>query len=416
MLFHMQPRLFQAQYLTVTEVTRRVRFLLESDEALQDVWVAGELSNLSRPASGHIYFTLKDGGAALRCVMWKTDAARLRLPLQDGMAVEAHGHVSVYEAGGQYQLYVDSLKPSGEGALYAEFLRLKALLEAEGLFDPARKRLIPEFPRRIGIVTSSTGAALRDMLDTLRRRLPLAQVTLAASPVQGDQAPPGLVLALESLNRVIQPDVILLARGGGSIEDLWAFNDERVVRAVVASRAPVICGVGHETDFTLCDFAADLRAPTPTAAAELATPLTVADLAAGIRVSTERLTSALTARLDERSSLLERAGERLRFFSPLRSIQGEVQRVDELTHRAGRGLQHRLQLHAAHLRGLQERLASLNPLGVLSRGYALVTRTRDGSLVRSVKQVRAGDALAVRVSDGTIPAKALDSASKQEKP
>jgi exodeoxyribonuclease VII large subunit len=274
-----QMPLFQPAHWSVTELTRRVRLLLDTDPELQDAWVQGELSNLSRPASGHVYFTLKDSGASLRCVMWKTDAARLRVAVQDGMAVEAHGHVSVYEAGGQYQLYVDTLKPAGEGALYAEFLRLKALLEAEGLFDAARKRSIPDLPRRIGIVTSATGAALRDILNTLRRRLPLLEVVLAASPVQGDEAPAALALALAELNRVAEPDVILLARGGGAIEDLWAFNDERVVRAVIASRAPVICGVGHETDFTLADFAADLRAPTPTAAAEMATPITLADLA-----------------------------------------------------------------------------------------------------------------------------------------
>ena len=273
-LFDASPR------WTVTDLTRYLRQLLEADSSLQGVWVQGEISNLSRPSSGHIYFTLKDSGASLRCVMWRNEAARLRFAPQDGMAIEAHGSISIYEAGGQYQLYADILRPLGEGALYQEFLRLKALLEAEGLFDPARKRSIPEFPRRIGIVTSPTGAALRDMLNTLRRRLPLAEVILAPTPVQGDEAPPGIVAALRSLNRVAAPDVILLARGGGSIEDLWAFNDERVVRAVTESAAPVITGVGHETDFTLADFAADLRAPTPTAAAELATPVTVLDLKA----------------------------------------------------------------------------------------------------------------------------------------
>jgi exodeoxyribonuclease VII large subunit len=410
MLFLMQPPLFQAQYLTVTEVTRRVRSLLEEDETLQELWVAGELSNLSRPASGHVYFTLKDSGAALRCVMWKTDASRLRLPLQEGMALEAHGHISVYEAGGQYQLYVDTLKPSGEGALYAEFLRLKALLEAEGLFDPAHKRPIPEFARKIGVVTSATGAALRDILNTLRRRLPLVQVTLAASPVQGDQAPQALVEALASLNRVVQPDVILLARGGGSIEDLWAFNDERVVRAVAASRAPVICGVGHETDFTLCDFAADLRAPTPTAAAELATSLTSADLSAAIGGLSDRLSTTLSSRLHEQVSLMARSRDRLRFFSPLRRIQGETQRVDDLFRRAGLGVAHRLELAASQLGGIKDRLEALSPVAVLSRGYALVTRTADGTLIRSATQVQPGDALAVRVSDGIIPAEARGSA------
>src|SRR5512144_565244 len=236
----MQPTLFSTQQWTVSRLTFYIRKLLEENEVLQDVWVQGEISNLSRPASGHVYFTLKDSSAALKCVMWKTSAARLGMALQDGMAVEVHGKIGIYEVSGQYQLYADQIRPVGEGALYQEFMRLKAMLEAEGLFAPERKRPIPMFPQTIGIVTSATGAALRDMLNTLRRRMPLAKVTLAASPVQGEQAPPALVIALASLNRVIQPDVILLARGGGSMEDLWAFNDERVVRAVVASRAPVI--------------------------------------------------------------------------------------------------------------------------------------------------------------------------------
>jgi exodeoxyribonuclease VII large subunit len=404
MLFLMgQIPLFQPPILSVSDLTRHVRFLLESDVALQDVWVTGELSNLSRPASGHVYFTLKDAGAALRCVIWRSEAQRLRIPLRDGLAVEAHGHVSVYEAGGQYQLYVDAVKPSGEGALYAEFLRLKALLEAEGLFDPERKRDLPPLPMKIGIVTSGTGAALRDMLDTLRRRLPLVKVILAPAPVQGEAAPPALVLALDALNRVARPDVILLARGGGSIEDLWAFNDERLVRAVVASRAPVICGVGHETDFTLCDFAADLRAPTPTAAAELATPLTAAELADEVQSFSERLRAVLLSRLNERGQSLDRLDDRLRFYTPLRRVQGEAQRVDELAHRSSLALSHRLSISVAHVKGLQHRLAALSPLAVLSRGYAMVTRAADGAVVHSVSQVREREALNVRVTDGTIP-------------
>jgi len=258
----MQPTLFSSVHLTVSQLTFHIRKQLENDPTLQDAWVEGEISNLSRPASGHIYFTLKDKNASLKCMMWKQDAARLRVALQDGMAVEAHGRITVYEPQGTYQLAVNLIQPKGEGVLYQEFLRLKAMLEAEGLFDMERKRPIPELPRVIGIVTSGTGAALRDILNTLRRRYPLAQVILAPSPVQGVDAPPALVQALQTLNHQL-PDVILLARGGGSIEDLWAFNDERVVRAVADSKAPVICGVGHETDFTLCDFAADLRAPTP---------------------------------------------------------------------------------------------------------------------------------------------------------
>ncbi|MFO3797479.1 MAG: exodeoxyribonuclease VII large subunit, partial [Anaerolineales bacterium] len=229
-----QPALFPSSVWSVSELTRYLRLMLESDPTLQEIWVQGEISNLSRPASGHLYFTLKDQGAALRCVMWRSDVMRLRMGLQDGLAIEAHGAISIYEPGGQYQLYVDQIRPRGEGELYQEFLRLKQRLEAEGLFEEARKRPLPRLPRRIGVVTSPSGAALRDILNTLRRRLPLIEVILAASSVQGEEAPQELIAALQALNRYAKPDVILLARGGGSIEDLWAFNDEGLVRAVAA--------------------------------------------------------------------------------------------------------------------------------------------------------------------------------------
>ena len=362
----------------------------------------GEISNFSRPSSGHLYFTLKDSGASLRCVMWRNDAARLRFVLSDGMAVEAHGSVSIYEAGGQYQLYADVLRPVGEGALYQEFLRLKTLLEAEGLFDPDRKRPIPELPRRIGIVTSPTGAALRDMLNTLRRRLPLAEVILAPAPVQGDEAPSALVAALAALNRVATPDVILLARGGGSIEDLWAFNDERVVRAVVASTAPVITGVGHETDFTLADFAADLRAPTPTAAAELATSITVLDLHASLVEMSRGIAAQMGSLFERQHTRLEGFRQALQFYSPLRRLQSERQRVDEASRRLQAAQAHRLELAAARLAGLKNRLGTLSPLAVLGRGYAVVTKA--GRVVSSRSQVQAGEDVRVRVQDGEFDA------------
>ncbi|MFZ3071022.1 MAG: exodeoxyribonuclease VII large subunit, partial [Anaerolineaceae bacterium] len=259
---------------TITALNNYLRELLESDEILQDLWVRGEIFNYSQPRSGHLYFTLKDAEAQVRCVMWKNSAMRLRFDPADGMAVEAHGSMSVYSAQGQVQLYIDAMRPAGEGALFQEFLRLKARLEAEGLFDPAHKRPLPELPRHIGIVTSPSGAALQDILQTLGRRLPILKVTLAASPVQGIEAPPGIIHALARLNDLPDLDLIILARGGGSVEDLWAFNDENVARTIYSSRVPVISGIGHETDFTIADFVADLRAPTPTGAAELATPIT----------------------------------------------------------------------------------------------------------------------------------------------
>lgn len=393
----MQPTLFSSTHLTVSQLTFHIRKQLENDPTLQDVWVEGEISNLSRPASGHIYFTLKDKNASLRCMMWKPDAARLRLNLQDGMAIEAHGRITVYEPQGQYQLAVNLIQPKGEGALYQEFLRLKAMLEAEGLFDPERKRPIPELPRVIGIATSGTGAALRDMLNTLRRRLPLVQVILAPSPVQGLEAPPALIKAIQLLNDQL-PDVIILARGGGSIEDLWAFNDERVVRAVADSKAPVICGVGHETDFTLCDFAADLRAPTPTAAAELATQTTIDDLHSLLTTYQSRLSSSTLNLLAEKAALILALSSRLKYVSPERRIQSEFQRLDELSRRAFSALTHHIQLQASNVGGISKRLQSLNPEGVLSRGYAIITRKDDGAVVSKVAQAR-GE-MKVRVSDG----------------
>ena len=399
----MQPSLFSTVQWTVSSLTKYVRDLLESDVTLQDVWVEGEISNLSRPASGHIYFTLKDAGASLKSVMWKMTAARLDLKLQDGMAVAVHGRIGVYEVSGQYQFYADQIRPVGEGALYQEFLRLKALLEADGLFDPARKRAISEFPKRIGIVTSATGAALRDMLTAIRRRLPLVEVILAPSPVQGDEAPPKLVEAISSLNQLAaRPDVILLARGGGSIEDLWAFNDERVVRAVAASEIPIICGVGHETDFTLSDFAADLRAPTPTAAAELATPVTILDLSATLQSFQAKLSSFVSSFLNNRKSEIINLASGLKFFSPSRRIQSDRQRLDEFAHRSLAAQAHRLALAASRLEGLGRRLETLNPLQVLARGYAVVTRRADGVIVHSIAQARGG--IRVRVSDGEFDA------------
>lgn len=404
-LLLMQPSLFPEpvpQTFTVSRLTFHLRKLLEEDEILQDVWVQGEISNLSRPASGHIYFTLKDSNASLKCVMWKTSAMRLDLSLRDGMEVEVHGKIGVYEPQGQYQLYADQIRPVGEGALFQEFLRLKAMLEAEGLFAPERKRLIPEFPKRIGIVTSGTGAALRDMLNTLRRRLPLVEVFLAPSPVQGTEAPPALVKAIQSLNR--QPlDVILVARGGGSIEDLWAFNDERVVRAVAASNIPVISGVGHETDFTLCDFAADLRAPTPTAAAELATSITIFDLQAELQNYFSRLASSTMDLVAEQKSILSSLTSQLRYVSPERKIQSERQRVDELSRRTYSSLVHRIQLQSTHVNGMKSRLESLNPLAVLGRGYAVLTRKNDGKVISRVAD--ASDEMTVRVSDGEFDVK-----------
>jgi len=401
------PSLFKSTIsLTVSELTRYLRQLMESDEILQNVWVQGEISNLSRPASGHIYFTLKDSGASLRCVVWRSSAARLKISPQDGMGIEAHGNINLYESAGQYQLNIDTLRPKGEGALHQEFMRLKILLEEEGLFDNDRKRPIPGSIKRIGIVTSPTGAALQDMLNTLKRRNPMLEVFLAGTAVQGDGAPDGLVNAIQILNQIVNPDLILVARGGGSIEDLWAFNDERVVRAIVASQAPVITGIGHETDFTLSDFAADLRAPTPTAAAELATSVTMDEMKDQLEHASSMLESAVNDMLGIKRNETVDCTTRLQYCSPSRRIQNSWQGLDTMTRRMLATQRHRLALEATRLEGVKEHLSSLNPMDVLKRGYSIVTRDLDNGLITRTEQVSAGDKLSVRVKNGTFPVQA----------
>jgi len=400
----LQPSLFSANVLSVSDLTRYLHALFESDDILRDVWVAGEVSNLSRPASGHIYFTLKDSGAALRCVMWRTTVLKAPLArnLRDGAAVEVHGAISVYERDGTYQLYADRIKQAGEGDLYQQFLRLKERLEAEGLFAEERKRPLPEFPLSIGIVTSPTGAALQDMLNTLSKRFPLAQITLAPAAVQGDEAPRQIVAALRALNRLARPDVIIVARGGGSLEDLWAFNDERVVRAVADSEAPVISGVGHETDFTLTDFAADRRAPTPTGAAVLATP-DAADLRAGLRDTTRLLTQAGEDCLEARAAMLEQLAARLDRASPLWQVRSNRQRLDEMSERARGAMLNDLALRRVEWNGTAAHLAALDPQRVLQRGFAVVTGAK-GQIVRAAEQVAPGENLDIRLAEGGLQA------------
>lgn len=405
----MQAELFDpSPHYTVTSLTRRLRSLIENETDFQDIWVEGEISNQSRPSSGHIYFTIKDSNAQLRCVMWRSDAARLKLELQDGMAIEVHGNLGLYEAGGQYQLYTDLLRPLGEGALYAEFLRLKTLLEAEGLFNPERKRIIPEKARRIGVVTSPTGAALRDIIDTIARRYPLTEVIVAATPVQGEAAPARIVQALEELNSNANPDVIILARGGGSMEDLWAFNSEEVVRAVAESKTPVITGVGHETDFTLVDFSADLRAPTPTAAAELATQITILDLQTNLKEMELLLRKCIRTLCAHQQEQLAYMVGRWRILSPMRYVLNQAQRLDEISRRLREIQSHRLSLGKMQLAETKKRLESLSPMAILERGYAVVTDKKDGNTVRSIAEVHPGDEITIRVRDGDFPARVTE--------
>ncbi len=386
---------------SVFEINSYLRELLEADPTLQDVWVRGEVSNLSIPKSGHMYFTLKDAQASLRCVMWRGQAARLTYLPENGAAVEVHGSISVYEAGGQYQLYAIDIRPAGEGLLYQEFMRLKAKLEAEGLFDPQRKRPLPYAPKRIGIVTSPTGAAIRDMLNTLRRRYPLVEVILAPAAVQGTAAPDEIVAAIQRLNQYAHPDVLLVGRGGGSIEDLWAFNEEQVARAVAASAAPVISGVGHETDFTITDFVADLRAPTPTAAAELAVPDQM-ELRGILLERVEALQRMVEDTLDEKRWALQQEEHQLQRVSPESRLASHRQRVDELIRSGERAVAHRVQLQRAQLQGMTQQLNALNPTSVLGRGFAVVMK--DGKLVKSGEQVQAGEQVAVQLARGGFDA------------
>jgi len=384
---------------TVSQLTGHIRRLIEQDPDLGDVWLEGEVSNFSRASSGHCYFTLKDAGAQIRCVMWRNDADRQDPLPTDGDLVVSHGYVGVYEPRGLYQLYVDEIRLAGAGALYEQFERLKAQLEEEGLFAPERKRSLPDFPLRIGVVTSRTAAALRDILHVLSRRFPLAEVLLSPTLVQGDAAPAQIVAAIETLNERRDVDVIIVARGGGSLEELWAFNDERVARAIAGSRTPIVCGVGHETDFSLADFAADVRAPTPSAAAEIVVP-DQAELHARVDERTAVLTAVLRRTIEDHRWRLAEQARALRHLSPAVQLMQARQRVDDLTERAAKTIHHEIRLHRQRTDGLVGRLIGVSPVATLERGYAIVRHRESEAVIRSVEQVTPGERLDVRVADG----------------
>ena len=388
---------------TVSELTHYIKDLLEFEPELQDVRLRGEISNLTRASSGHLYFTLKDAEASISCVMWRTAADRLTWRPEHGAAALARGRISVYPPRGSYQLYVDELHPAGWGDLHLRFEQLRDCLKAEGLFEPERKQPLPSFPRVLGVVTSPQAAALRDVLNVLSRRYPLARVLLAPTLVQGDQAPPQIVAALQTLDTRDDVDVVLLVRGGGSLEELWAFNDEGVARAIAACRHPVVSGVGHETDFTIADFVADLRAPTPSAAAELAVP-DQGELRQQIGGWVDRLAANLESRLGQMRQALDGQQRTLQRLSPQARVNTLRQQVDDLTRRASRALGHRLDMNRSGLAGLEARLAALSPVATLERGYAIVHRTETGELVRSVAQVGRGDVLSISVQDGEFGA------------
>lgn len=390
-----------SQEWTVGDLTQYIKDLLEQDPELQDVWLIGEVSNLTRASSGHLYFTLKDATAAISCVMWRTDAARLGQKPEHGVQVRVHGRISVYAPRGNYQLIVDHMQPVGMGDLHARFEQLRNRLMAEGLFDAERKKPLPFPPRVVGVVTSPQAAALRDVLNVLSRRYPLVQVLLAPTLVQGDQAPPQIVAALQALDRREEVDLILLVRGGGSLEELWAFNDERVARAIAACRHPVVSGVGHETDFTIADFVADLRAPTPSAAAELVVPDQI-ELRQRIADSAAKLTSLVERRTAGARDELEQWAGRLQRQSPRARIDAYRQQTDDAVRRSERALRYTLALRRSDLTGLRSKLEALGPQATLDRGYAIVMNRETGMLVAGVRQVAAGDALAIRVRDGSF--------------
>ena len=433
--------------LTPTQLNTLARDLLEGTFPL--VWVEGELGNVTRPASGHLYFTLKDARAQIRCAMFKPKSQWLKFAPREGLRVLARGRLTLYEARGDYQLVIDSLEEAGEGALRRAFEELRAKLAAEGLFDETRKRPLPPHVQRLGVLTSPTGAAVRDVLSVLQRRFPLLEVDVLPVQVQGETAAAQIVDMLERAVRSGRYDVLLVARGGGSLEDLWAFNDERLARAIAASPVPVVSAIGHETDFTLADFAADLRAPTPSVAAELLVP-DRRDLLARVqglqrRLATtqlQRLRNAMQhadraalrlnalrpqARLDlfrrrqedaarrlhalwrdqqaRRLAALRHADAILRAHAPQRRLEQLRARLLALAPRPQAAVARTLQRDALRLRGLARSLEAISPLATVARGYALVTK-EDGTLVRSVAQVQPGERVDAQVGDGRLKLRA----------
>ncbi len=389
---------------SITDVTNYIRKLLDGDASLNDVWVEGEVSNLSRPSSGHLYFTLKDTEAQLRCVIWRSEAENIGFDLADHDQILAHGKISVYEKGGIYQLYARRLVPIGAGDLNRQLQLLHMKLKEEGLFEEALKQPIPRLPTRIGVVTSASTAAFQDVLNVLRRRLPLAQIILSPTPVQGRDAPPQIIAALQRLVDYGELDVIIMVRGGGSLEDLWCFNDEHVVRAVVACPIPIVCGVGHEIDNTLVDFAADFRAPTPSAAAEVVATPDLTGLLAGIEVFKDRAYNAIETKKDDLEKQLFSQKRAVKHLSPAASVYNARQRVDEVLDRMALGMQIRLGHSQNILATGRATLRSNDPMGILARGYAIVSRRGDGKRLTSAGDAAPGVALHIQLHDGTLEA------------
>lgn len=394
--------------ISISQLLNVIKNTIQANYTLQDVWVQGEVSQFTQAAgSGHCYFRLKDGAAALECVMWRSQAIHLRTIPAHGDLVQVHGKVDVYPAQGRLQLVVDLLQAAGLGQLHQAFEALKARLAAEGLFDQARKRPLPGWPRRVGIVTSADAAALRDILRTLKARFPLVDVLLASTLVQGSEAPAQIEAAIQRLNQwsatVEHIDVIIVARGGGSLEELWAFNDERVARAIHASAAPVVSGVGHEVDFTIADFVADVRAATPTAAAAAVTP-DQRELREQVGRLSDLLAMHMQARLAAARREVQAYQRLLARASPQQLIAYRRQRIDELLWRGRARVERRLALARGQVAGHQGRVEALNPRQVLARGYAIVQHKASGAVVRHVTQVTPGERLQIQVTGGAFEA------------
>jgi exodeoxyribonuclease VII large subunit len=395
------------QILTVSALNRYVRDMFESDPRLESAWLEGEVSNFRRAPSGHCYFTLKDELAQLRCVWFagRVPAATglwSRVP-RDGDQVVVHGRVTLYEPRGDYQLAVNLVQPAGVGVLQLRFEELRARLEREGLFDEGRKRPIPRVPEVIGLVTSPHGAVVHDVLRVIERRFRAVRVVVAPTPVQGDGATGQICAAIEALNDLVAPDVIVVARGGGSLEDLWCFNEEAVARAIYGSRAPVVTGVGHETDVTVADLVADLRAPTPSAAAELVVP-DGRECQAWLESCRARLFELGVDRLSLERERVRECQRRLARVAPTHGIADRRRDVADLAERATLLLRHRLALGRMTLVGRTAQLAALSPQAVLDRGFAIVRRGDGGGVVRSPDEVRSGERLSIRVAAGAFGA------------
>lgn len=384
---------------SVSQINRQIRFILE--ESLPPLWVEGEVSNYLHHPSGHSYFSLKDRDSQLRCVMWRDQRCNLSFTPQDGMKVLAYGQITVYERGGQYQLTVLRLKPSGVGELGLAFERLKRRLEKEGLFDARHKRSLPPFPQRIGVVTSSSGAAIRDIIKVVGKRSPWVEIILCPVRVQGPGAVDQIAQAIKDFNLFGDVDLIIVGRGGGSVEDLWAFNEEKVARAIFSSQIPIISAVGHQIDFTISDFVADLQAPTPSAAAEMATRDKI-EVKGRLEAMGARMEKEVSGRVEDLGKRLERIGQSYGFRYPQDSVAQLIQKNDEMERRLMQVIQHILELDGTKLSSLKARLWSLDPLGILKRGYSICRRLPGREVIRRASQLGVGEGIEVIFSLGRI--------------